>query len=327
MVIAIIGVLVGLLLPAVQAARESARGAQCLDHLKQIALAAVNYEQSARSLPAAGSFPPRETAVHFSYSYRRIDLRSGNLHSWATRILPYLEQQSLFHQFDFAKHICDNPANPQARQPAVMLCPSDQAFGRTFEYHAPDGARIATFGKGNYAGFASPFHVDGVSYRGAIWLYGIKLSDVVDGTSDTLMLGEIRTRDDERDQRGAWALPFAGASLLAVDMHFPDFGRSQDEGDSGYRDDPRSLGFTQRPNSDTPDVLYECPDLAAEQLEAMPCSNQYWGYISAAPRSHHPAGVHVAYVDGHAGFLADGIDETAMAYQAAIDDESVHGAP
>ena len=75
---------------------------------------------------------------------------------------------------------------------------------------------------------------------------------------------------------------------------------------------PLSLGYTQYPNGPNPDVLYECPDLVGEQFDHMPCTTEYWGYISSAPRSLHPGGVNVVYLDGHVGFLADDVDEYVM---------------
>jgi prepilin-type N-terminal cleavage/methylation domain-containing protein/prepilin-type processing-associated H-X9-DG protein len=325
-VIAIVGALVSLLLPAVQAAREAARRTQCMNNLKQLSLGLINFEQSEKTLPAAGAFPPVDQAVQFRYYYYRVDLQQGLLHSWATLVLPYIEQQSLYNQIDFKQHVAANPTNPQAAQPPTMLCASDDSIGRSYEYHgAPDPSRIVPFGKANYAGFASPFHVDGYNYHGSIWLYGTKLKEVVDGTSDTLMLGEIRTRDNPRDQRGAWALPWAGSSLLSVDMHYKGFGKPETTPvPDGYAYDTISLGVTQRPNANTADVLYECPDTVGEQLERMPCNTDYYGYISAAPRSHHPQGVHVSYVDGHVAFMSDNVDEISMALQATINDETLY---
>jgi len=329
-VIAIIGVLIAMLLPAVQSARESARRTQCTNSLRQLAVAAIDYEQAEQTLPPAGAFPPASQAVAFSTegAYFRIDMRQGNLHSWATRLLPYMEQQALYRQFDFNQHVAANASNPQAAQPAALLCPSDQAPGRMYAYDdAPFTSPPVMFGKANYAGFASPFHIDGYSFRGAIWLYGVALHEIVDGTADTLMFGEIRTRDREADQRGAWALPWSGASLLAVDMHYPTYGHESIEPSQTYSFYKGSFGLTQPPNSRNPDVLYDCPDRAEAQLDAMPCNTEYWGYISAAPRSYHPGGVHVAYVDGHAAFMANEVDEVALAYQAAINDEDIHAAP
>jgi prepilin-type N-terminal cleavage/methylation domain-containing protein/prepilin-type processing-associated H-X9-DG protein len=330
-VIAIIGALVALLLPAVQAAREAGRRAQCTNNLKQLALAALDYEEAKHSLPPAGSFLPADEAVKFSQgAYFSIDMRKGLLHSWVTRLLPYLEQSALYSQFDQKKHVAANAANPQAAQPTALLCPSDQALSRMYAYSdAPYDSQPVMFGKANYAGFASPFHVDGYKYKGAIWLYGVTLKEIVDGTADTLMFSEVRTRDDQADQRGAWALPWSGSTLLSVDMHYPTYGQdsAMDQPPDGYVFDKISFGVTQRPNSpNTPDVLYKCPDKVGEQLEQMPCTTDFnlWRYISAAPRSLHPGGVHVAYVDGHATFMADSVDEVTLAYQAAINDEALH---
>jgi prepilin-type processing-associated H-X9-DG protein len=197
-----------------------------------------------------------------------------------------------------------------------------------FRYTDPNSGRESPFGKINVAAFSSPYHVDGFAHPGAIWLYGLPLSRVVDGASDTLVLGEIRTRDHDHDQRGAWALPWSGASLISVDMH-PEFMNRKSEtpgAGAGYRYSTASLGFTQRPNSMHPDVLYECPDLVGEQLDAMPCTTDedLWRYISAAPRSHHPEGANVAYLDGHTAFLSNDVDEIVMAYQASVDDEHFH---
>ena len=136
----------------------------------------------------------------------------------------------------------------------------------------------------------------------------------------------MRTRDDEKDQRGAWALPWSGSTLLAFDAHPAWYPVSQSE-----LGDPRdyfdfsegSLGATQPPNGKNPDVLYDCPDLAGEQIEKMPCTvNAH--YMSAAPRSNHMGGVNSAFLDGSVHFLSDDIDEATMAYLiATIDGRSV----
>jgi prepilin-type processing-associated H-X9-DG protein len=113
-------------------------------------------------------------------------------------------------------------------------------------------------------------------------------------------------------------------------MHYPTYGKESTPPSGAYLYDSVSFGVTQRPNSPkTPDVLYDCPDIVGEQLDAMPCTTDHklWRYISAAPRSLHPGGVHVAYVDGHASFMSNDVDELTMAYQAAINDEEFHNAP
>ncbi|MEM9352591.1 MAG: DUF1559 domain-containing protein [Planctomycetota bacterium] len=328
-VIAIIGVLISLLLPAVQSAREAGRRISCQNNLKQLALAIQNYEAQSNALPAAGSFAPPEEALYYTF-HNRIDLTTGPNHSWLVQMLPFIEQQTIYDLFDLKSPAVASPGLPHGSQPPALLCASDDAAGRLFDSSTsskgvppPDGANpdAVLFGKANYAAWTSPFHVDDFDSNGATALYGQRISAVVDGTSNTLLLGEIRTRDDQRDQRGAWALPWSGASLLAFDMHPAEI-TEEGAASSPYQPSVRSIGATQPPNSAQPDVLYRCPDPVGELLDAMPCQHRYWGYISAAPRSNHPGGVYVAYLDGHVDFLADDVDEPTMAYLIYIADET-----
>ena len=322
-VIAIIGTLASLLLPALGSAREAARRIECANHSKQLGLAIINYEQSMKSLPAAGAFAPISKAVSFSSSHYRVNLQSGNNHSWLVRLLPYLEQPALFDQFDLKRHVSRSPGNPQAAQPATLLCPSDESRNQFYEYQPRFSGETVAFGKANYAVFTSPFHVDDYNAHGAVWLYPQKMSAVTDGASATMLLAEVRTRPHPRDQRGAWALPWAGASLLAMDMHpkwYPMHSTDDRESHDTYDFNPISLGYTQLPNATTADVLYECPDEAGEQIDRMPCVDSYLGYISAAPRSSHPGGVNMALLDGSVHFLRNDIDEIAMSYLISIDD-------
>jgi prepilin-type processing-associated H-X9-DG protein len=128
------------------------------------------------------------------------------------------------------------------------------------------------------------------------------------------VFAEIRTREHPQDQRGAWALPWSGSTLLSFDFHPSGPQRPSERKTGDYEPNKLSLGYTQYPNGPNPDVLYECPDLIGEQFDRMPCSTEFWGYISSAPRSLHPGGVNVVYLDGHVGFLVDEIDEYTMLY-------------
>lgn len=108
-VIGVIGILIGLLLPAVRTSREPARRAQCSNNLKQIAFALQNYERD------FGALPPAYT----------VDVDGKPLHSWRTLILPYIEQKPLYDRIDLSKP-WDDPANQEAfdsRIPAYD-CPS-----------------------------------------------------------------------------------------------------------------------------------------------------------------------------------------------------------
>jgi prepilin-type N-terminal cleavage/methylation domain-containing protein len=325
--IAIIGTLIALLLPAVQAARETARRTQCANNLKQIGLAVVNFESSTGWLPPAGAYGPFHEAVRFHSSHWRLDLQSGTNHSWMARILPQLELQTLYDQFDPAVHVAKNLSQPQAQQPEVFLCPSDEARGRYFTWSRSDSDQTYPFGKSNYAGFVSPFHIDDLYTYGALKLYGQKLKDVTDGVSRTVAASEVRTRDHDLDQRGVWALAWSGSSLLSFDAHPTWYGKAPKEEAMGAFDfDGASLGQTQVPNGKVPDVLYECPDPVAEQIERMPCTKSP-GYISAAPRSNHQEGVNSVYLDGSVHFLRNEIDEHVMAYLIAINDEQASDTP
>ena len=320
-VIAIIGALIALLLPAVQSAREAARRAQCMNNLKQIGLATLNFESAHATLPAAGDFRPPAESLYFTF-HARIRLTSGSGHSWLTRLLPYMEQQTLYNQFNFNEHSSVGAAQARMAQPASLLCPSEMAHGRTYLYQT-DGA-AAEYGKANYAAFSSPFHADDYDHRGAVALFGQTLRQVSDGSSTVLAFSEVRTREDQGDQRGAWVLPWAGSSLLAMDMHPVHDIRREGETEWPYEFKPLSLGQTQTPNSKLQDILYDCPDKVAEQVEAMPCMTEAQAnYISAAPRSNHPGGVHGGNLDGSVRFISNDVDEVAMAYQICVNDGRV----
>lgn len=328
-VIAIIGVLISLLLPAVQSARESARRVQCQNNLKQLALAVHSFENSARRLPQAGRYDELSQALIPNDWYERIDLRTGLNQSWIVLLLPHMEEGPLYDQFDLKKHVTKNELGPQALQPETLLCPSGEALGRRFTSPEGFGGGPVEFGKANYAAWCNPFHTDSIHQSGPIALYGARMRDIIDGTSNTLMLSEVRTRDHPKDQRGVWALPWSGATLLALDLHtrkitLPTGEKVYPQQSADYTPDSRSLGVTQPPNSRQVDVLYECPDPVGEVADGMPCTTLYGfgGYISAAPRSRHPGGVNAAYVDGHLTFLREDADELHVMYSIMMDDES-----
>ncbi len=329
-VIAIVGILIALLLPAVQAAREAARRMQCSANLKQLTLATENYTSIQGKLPPSG-IVEEKTLMYGRREYPVFDQRSGKMFSWAVLLLPYLEESSLYSQFDFSRSILEQSAEPQSQPVPVYLCPSDSARGRT--YMDEEFTLGKRFAKGNYAAYVSPFHGDlQLLYPGALIATGQKLSKVVDGTSKTVVFSEVRTREHEQDERGVWALPWNAASLLALDMHHDDTNGVMAEflptGQYAYQAQlPNTLG----PNAD---ILVRCPDgngaLSEAQLEGMPCERWRYslglgGYISAAPRSAHPSGVNVGYLDGHVTFLQNGVDPFTMAYLVDIRDSTVVG--
>ena len=317
-VIAIIATLLGLLLPAVQSARESARRLKCAANLRQIGLGVIAHHDARRLLPTtvtSGSVSPRGD----------MDPRSGTSHSWLVKILPFLEEQARFDRFDLSRSVFEpeavTPATGPARErPEVLACPGDPG-GPPFQHETL--TRGLPFGRGNYAAWASPYHVEHQHRHPAAlaWRPRPRFADLHDGTQATLVAAEVLAGRDAWDARGAWAIGWNAASVLAFDMHpYPDA--------PPFRHFPMSIGHTQRPNnrnrSVNVDVLYACPDQEAANARGMPCAawveNDIWRYLSSAPRSSHPGGVQALWADGRVDFLDDDIDEVTLAYLIAIGD-------
>ena len=337
MAISIVGVLIALLLPAVQQARETARRLQCQNNLKQLALATQNYASAKNSLPPSG-LVDKVTQTYAGRTFAVFDQQSGEMISWAVLLLPYLEESALADRFDVSRNILDQPGDPQAQFLPSLACPSDNAQGRYFytssgqadgDAGSDSAAPSKQFAKGNYAAYASPYHLDQQAlYPGAFILGGQSTGRVFDGLSKTIGHAEIRTLEHPRDERGAWALPWSGASLLAMDMH-------HDSSQGIFNPFLVNLSLanqSQTPNHQGPnsDVLLECPEdgLAEAQINGMPCTRWRWplglfGYISAAPRSAHLGGVYVNYLDGRVGFLPDDIDPVVMALSIGVNDSGV----
>jgi len=179
-VIAIIGILVALLLPAVQAARESARRLQCSNNLKQLALGCHTYQTS------FSVFPPGHT------DYR------GNEHSWCTLILPSLEQQALYDQVDFA--VKWNHANNRLVKEfnlAAQLCPSsthkDPGQGDYGGINGPRGLPGLPSGWAHGQSFAAGIMV---AIGPSVTNGPISAAHVRDGLSNTLIIAEDAGRTD-----------------------------------------------------------------------------------------------------------------------------------
>ncbi len=346
-VISIVAILIALLLPAVQSAREAGRRIQCANNLKQLATAVQSYEAKYKVLPAAGTYADPSQSLHYSdYNFDReytwvVDLRSGTNFSWAVQILPELEETNLYDRLNVSIPILQNDADVLAERPQTMLCPSDDAGSRYFETKDEASGQVVHLAKGNYAAYVNPYHVNSWFYTGAINLFPQAMSQVTDGSSHTILLSEVGTRDHVLDQRGAWALPWSGASLVAYDMHPASPGspygcvawqchafQPWPPEIPGRNAVPTfhpwwgSVGYTQRPNGPEPDVLYECPDSASAQFERLPCvSLRDAHYMSAAARSNHPGGVNVAFLDGRVTFVPNNVDDVSMAIMVSANDQ------
>lgn len=203
-VIAIIGLLMALLLPAVQAAREAARRLSCTNNLKQVGLALHLYHDAFGSLPVGwDSYDPVTHLPHF-------EGEPG--WSWSARVLPFIEQGALFNQKVHMTLPITHPANAEARvfQVACFRCPSDRLETSTFLLEAdPDpttyhGSLSATYAPvelavGNYLGVfgtedahetADP--VTHLCFGNGTFMHHryLSFSDLSDGPSNTLIVGE-----------------------------------------------------------------------------------------------------------------------------------------
>jgi prepilin-type N-terminal cleavage/methylation domain-containing protein/prepilin-type processing-associated H-X9-DG protein len=169
-VIAIIGLLLALLLPAVQSAREAARRIECQNNLKQLGLAAFMYEQSFQAFPNACLFPPN--------------------HGWGTFILPFVDQQAVHDIYRFDRNF-DDPLNFAATNVAIrtFICPSaPNRTGGAYPAGVCDYAPIYNVDPTAISlGVISPRpNPDGILYCNA----RLRRADVLDGTSHTLLLVE-----------------------------------------------------------------------------------------------------------------------------------------
>jgi prepilin-type N-terminal cleavage/methylation domain-containing protein/prepilin-type processing-associated H-X9-DG protein len=202
-VIAIIGILLGLLLPAVQKVREAAARIQCENNLKQIGLACHNYHDVNRALPPGylATDPYRDGTTDTSPGW-----------GWAAFLLPYLEQDNLYRQLNLAQPVQNSPAIGTTVK--VYLCPSDTPPPAPFPITDPVGNTLALAAPCSYAAtvgqdasdVADPTG-DGVFYRNS----RTRLTDVTDGTSQTAMIGDRAWADSQ----GIWAGAITGGVMRA----------------------------------------------------------------------------------------------------------------
>ncbi len=194
-VIAVIGMLVSLLLPAVQAARESARRSQCSNNLRQIGLGMLAFHDAKGAFPAAylsqpgGAMGPADSETG----------DAGPGWTCLVQILPFIEQGNLHASFDL-KSPCWAPVNAQAALKVVptYLCPSVSVESTHYVVKRADGTPLADFGRSHYVANAGRNEVwedldqnltneaDGPLFRNS----RIRIKDITDGTSHTVFLGE-----------------------------------------------------------------------------------------------------------------------------------------
>jgi len=314
-VIAIIGILVALLLPAVQAAREAARRMQCTNNLKQLALAIHNYADTNKTFPPLniGTNGPPNGWSNGSYK-----LHNGLRLSWMVHTMPFWEQGPLYDKIiaGGAQTTDGTVTWPGGAQPlwsgylpyrtlvSNVLCPSDgtgsQKLGWDLgmcNYNACVGDSIRN-NTGNHENRGIFRHVKGRTFR-----------DIHDGTSNTLLLSENTIHTAWRgpacnklhgcytivsglDMQPILCLATKGiGATLRPDANYPT--SHQRRGDSLYAGYPMINGFTTvlPPNS---------PNCANNRGE--------WQWGIYPPDSYHPGGVNAALADGSVRFVSETID-------------------
>ncbi len=304
-VIAIIGVLVALLLPAVQAAREAARASQCKNNLRQLAIGILNYEASLTTLPPGG-------VTHGDCC------GTPSKGSWPIYILPFIEQQALYDLYDFDD---DNESlrdtdgdglnNTVVRETDLQVhnCPSDEETDQLDRPASGPGSRASMYDRGSYRGNSGLATVESQSFwdsssqqneefageRGPLPGIGdlgnrwslkkpTELSQITDGTSNTVLLGEkahFANSNEARRRRTFWAYSYTSYN--------------------------RSTTFLQ--SRSIINDYDRCRSIRGA-FGDNPCKRS-WGSL-------HAAGLNVAMCDGTVQFISEAIDIFVFAAMSTI---------
>jgi prepilin-type N-terminal cleavage/methylation domain-containing protein/prepilin-type processing-associated H-X9-DG protein len=308
-VITIIGILIALLLPAVQTAREAARKMQCGSNLKQIGLALAAYES------ASGGYP---MGVYWSScplgaANGRPDGSCGGRNGWTIAILPYIEQQGVYDSLDLipaAGHSLTNSQNDPVYKTVISayLCPSDNAppavgSGRSRSNYAgcfsPDGWLVDKDASPTRFAYDSPSNNPATTKALFNWNISHTVSEVIDGASNTIAVSEVLAGDrspGNMDVRGCWWNEW------------------------GY-----SYTNCRTPNSPLPDAIWsvvaDAPYNFCVSTPDNPCdgSATTWSAENYAARSRHAGGVNACLVDGSVQFFPDQIDLAVWHALGSID--------
>lgn len=312
-VVAIIGVLAALLLPAVQSARESARAAQCKSQLRNVALACLSYESAKRALPPASNNSPAEFF---------------NSLGWQVFILPYLEESALADQVrDTYAETAETLDLANRVQLPVYRCPSDPEIetvrDRKFEwmtvmsyagvlgsYASQNGLSLCKSPDrcvGGEEPFFGPVNLDGLMGVDS----GVQVRRVTDGMSKTALLGErwyqLRTWTfgsyyKKRDPgQGTSPRPPRGPQMQTAVSAAKNFNRNSP------------------PNADLDSVGYYLLHLPEDRPTMPPGAKQTIAYNDLPFGSFHPGGLHLAFGDGGVRFLQEQIDAEAYLAIASRD--------
>jgi prepilin-type N-terminal cleavage/methylation domain-containing protein/prepilin-type processing-associated H-X9-DG protein len=306
-VIAIISVLIALLLPAVQAAREAARRIQCVNNLKQLGLAAMNYHD------VNGAFPP--TANNSSATATPDFAMKG-------KMLPFFEQTAAYNSLNNS-FLYSDPPNFTVRilQVTTFLCPSDTNVpngtttvgGMTGQpgYHSYPN-NIGTYARNNGNMFDGPAYEMGASFGGTV-----TIATVSDGTSNTVIFSEyIRGQDNAnidgpsqiyKDNVDSASNPAPLPQLVANCMAVPLVSQGNPLGSSDqWQKGADWLNQNCGKGGGYSHVMY--PNARACYFSSTNASKTYT-MVNAS--SFHPGGVNVAFLDGSVKFIKNSVNPPA----------------
>jgi prepilin-type processing-associated H-X9-DG protein len=226
-VIAIIGILVAMLLPAIQAAREAARRASCVNNVMQLSLACHSYEFNFESLPPGCTDPKGPIRNE----------PQGQHVSWIVKLLPYLEETVLFRKFDQTAGAYAEVNAPVRSHPVqVLLCPSYPG-----EELIKEGTIAVTTYAGCYHDGEAPIDVDN---HGLMFLNShVRFNEIYDGSTHTLLLSETRERREGEGDLG-WVSGTRATlrNTSKIEIPQPQFGvRPAAEGEAAKPDVGASL--------------------------------------------------------------------------------------
>jgi prepilin-type N-terminal cleavage/methylation domain-containing protein/prepilin-type processing-associated H-X9-DG protein len=305
-VITIIGMLVALLLPAVQAVRENARTTQCATNLGELAKALTAYQMSKENYPGHSQFVQRSNktwaAADFTSAAPRVLIGSTPQPqmplSWAAMILPGVERQDIWDQ------IIDANLNPEIRRVDVFICPSDSDARAVAD--RPGLSYVANTGawdldqNGNF--LAGPNRGD-IAANGVLfnhWQGNVKtrLSGIRDGAATTLLLSENHHK--LYDTGTSAALLFSWAAGGRPERWEQQFGMVWVVNTNPSWPSNRNPATESSPPLD----LQETINRNQSDVVNFPADRP----LFARPASKHGSGVNVAFCDGHTQFLRDNID-------------------
>ncbi|WP_233198785.1 MULTISPECIES: DUF1559 domain-containing protein [Pirellulaceae] len=307
--IAIIGVLIALLLPAVQQAREAARRSQCVNNLKQLALAMHNFHDTNNIFP------------HCFYTKN-----PGNTNTWeqwhrfsaSYKILPFIEQENLYNQFNLDGTWGYNRDNPMNVRLEAFLCPSSPP--------ATDAAGISWGGPGSNYGWcsgSSPYTAHSCDRSGCNGMITTKvetkMADATDGLSNTVFVSEFLSGDGkDGTPRYPFDILYTGDDTPfnnIVNKDFPTqaeidaIGQTVEGGASGERSNNGTLwGWYSHGQSLLNTAVPPNWKYPSAGGNCCPGGAHDWGRGFIGARSMHPGGVNAGLGDGSVRFVPETVD-------------------